>query len=656
MDRADGLERLLRTEWLLTTRSGSFAMGSALGVPTRRYHSMLNVALRPPVNRFNTLALIVDSLELGGHSYPLSGALFEGLDAPHPDAFEHLDAFEQDVDRVRWIYRVGSHTLTRTLALDDEGASTTLSWHLDPPADDARVVAMPLLAMRDIHALCDENLLDTIRTSPSTRGVVVRAHFGALDIQASDGRFTSVRDVWRNLRYPLDRERGFPHVEPLLAPATFTLDCGSDGCHLNARVLDNPTPSTASGRRARCAQMIESIDTDTLPENLREPVARLCCAADAFLVQRVSGTDHRTTVLAGYPWFADWGRDTMIALPGLMLATGRVDDAISTLTLFADHLRDGLVPNRFDDRTDEAHYNTADASLWFVHAVGQLNALASSIPHHLIEACEHIVEAHRTSSAPRIAMDNDGLLIVGDERTQLTWMDAQHDGHCFTPRHGKPVEINALWINALRTLASLDVLGDDVWSALADRATTSFRELYWLPERGWLADVLQWRDDGWVAIEEMRPNQILAASLPISPLRDEQRASVVRHVRERLVTPMGVRTLDPEAPRYARHYRGSPAQRDASYHMGTAWPWLMGPLVEAHLRVNGFSEAARAEALEMLRPLIESLSVGCLGQLDEVADGEPREDGIRHVGGCPAQAWSVAEVLRAVLLCTRKSR
>jgi predicted glycogen debranching enzyme len=656
LERAEGLERFLTTEWLLCSRSGTFAMGTALGAPTRRYHSMCNVALSPPVNRFNTIPLVVDTLELDGESHDLSGALFEGLDNPHPACFEQLDAFEQDVDRVRWFYRIGDRTLTRTLTLDDDGVGAVLNWRLDMPAQGAQLKITPLVALRDIHALCTDEHLRAITHQVHSGGVLIRCESCSVDLLSSRGSYTHTPATWDNLRYPVDQDRGFPHVESLYTPGTLALDLSTGECSLALRVPDAPPPPPAPSRPERVEGMIDSVDMPSLPADVREPVARLCAAADQFVVQRQTSEGWRPTIPAGYPWFADWGRDTMIALPGLLLETGRLDEARSLLTLYAEHIRDGLVPNRFDDRTDTAHYNTADASLWFVHAVGQLHERESRLPASLIEACSSIIEAHRSAASPHIAMDNDALLVVGDERTQLTWMDAQHDGHCFTPRHGKPVEINALWINALRTLAALTPSTQDDLRALADRATGSFREQFWLPERGWLADVVREQDGRWAAVEELRPNQLIAISLPAQLLTDVQQRSVVRHVRERLYTPVGIRTLDPEDPRYVRHYRGTPAQRDASYHMGTAWPWLMGPFIEAHLRAHEFSQTARAGALDMLCPLLGALAEGGLGQIAEVYDGEAREDGAQHRGGCPAQAWSVAEVLRATLLCARKSR
>jgi predicted glycogen debranching enzyme len=354
-----------------------------------------------------------------------------------------------------------------------------------------------------------------------------------------------------------------------------------------------------------------------------------------------------TTVIAGYPWFGDWGRDTMIALPGLMLCTNRFDEARSCLMLYAQHLRNGLIPNVFDDYGGAAHYNTADASLWFVHAVYALWNWKKQIDDELLHACREVIRAYQNGTDFNISMDKDGLISAGDEGSQLTWMDAKRDGVVFTPRHGKAVEINALWFNALNCLAEMtkDKRERDDLIALSHEAADSFRAKFWWQERACLYDALNPN-----ANQKIRPNQIFAVSLPFSPLNEHQQRAVANIVEQGLLTPFGLRTLDRDDPDYRGRYEGNLFERDRAYHNGTVWPWLIGPFCEAILRVEKSSAASKQRVRSILQPLIDEMSNTeggrCLGQIAEVYDGDPPH----RPSGCPAQAWSVAEVLRILTL------
>ena len=376
--------------------------------------------------------------------------------------------------------------------------------------------------------------------------------------------------------------------------------------------------------------------------------ARLAEAAGQFVVKRRMGEQWLTSIIAGYPWFADWGRDTMISLPGLLLCTRRLAEARAVLLAFARHLRNGLIPNFFHD-TDPPAYNTVDASLWFVHATREYLRLSNdSNCAEIIDACRAIISAYRNGTDLHIRMDEDGLVTSGDETSQLTWRDAKRDGVVFTPRHGKAVEICSLWHNALCCLAELTDRDDEATELreLADRVARSFQRSFWWPERECLHDVLLPLDGAWQPVRRVRPNQIFAVSLPFSPLTIDQQRSVVGIVRERLLTPFGLRTLDPDDPGYQGRYEGDLMQRDGAYHNGTVWPWLIGPYCEAVLRINDFSDPARDEVRRTIRPLLGELDRGCLNQIAEIYDGsEPHRP-----SGCPAQAWSVAELLRVQTL------
>jgi predicted glycogen debranching enzyme len=362
---------------------------------------------------------------------------------------------------------------------------------------------------------------------------------------------------------------------------------------------------------------------------------RLARAANDFIVYRRSpdGSDG-TSVLAGYPWFADWGRDTFISLPGLLLVTKRFEQAKQVLSVFANYVSGGMIPNRFDDYNNEPHYNTVDASLWFVHGAHEYLRLSGdreTFEKVLKPACVAIIEGYRDGTRFGIRMDvKDGLITQGDENTQLTWMDAKCGGVAFTPRQGKPVEINALWYNALRLMKE---------DALADRVRESFGRTFWIsPFRG-LCDVV----DGARRDASLRPNQIFAASLPHSPLTEDQQHAVVEVVRRELLTPYGLRTLAASDSNYRGRYCGNQPTRDAAYHNGAIWPWLIGGFLDAYLKVNHRIPAAMEQARQWLRPLVQHMETdACVGQISEIFEA----DFPHRPVGCPAQAWSVAEVLR----------
>jgi len=414
-----------------------------------------------------------------------------------------------------------------------------------------------------------------------------------------------------------------------------------------------------------------------------EALYALSVAADQFVVRRDSASamalpsptgEALTSIIAGYPWFSDWGRDTMIALRGLFLTTGRFAEAREALEAFAALRRRGLIPNCFDDGAGTAQYNTVDASLWYIHAACEYLRLAgdrAGFNRGIRGACLEIVDAYRAGTDFGIRMDpSDGLIAAGDSSTQLTWMDAKRDGIVFTPRHGKAVEINALWYSGLLELAGA-IEPDQPRTArelrqVADLAGRSFARSFWNEPDQCLFDCLTPRgvlagpphSSPFSPVAQVRPNQLFAVSQPYSPLNVEQRRLVVRSARERLLTPFGLRTLDPRDPNFHPRYEGPLMQRDAAYHNGTVWPWLIGPYCEAVLRVGEFSADARSEVRLVLRPLIEELLQGRPGvstpvlQLAEVYDGDNHPGAPQRPEGCMAQAWSVAEVLRLLSLAT----
>jgi predicted glycogen debranching enzyme len=382
-----------------------------------------------------------------------------------------------------------------------------------------------------------------------------------------------------------------------------------------------------------------------------EKLKILCIAADQFISKRRINHNYGTTIVAGYPWFGDWGRDAFIALPGLLLSTGRFDEARSVLSTFAAAADGGMIPNCFDDRNGAAHFNSVDASLWFINAAFQyLSATgdAKTFMQELMPIIRWIIDSYNKGTRFGIHADTDGLITAGTSQTQLTWMDANDGNVAFTPRYGKAVEVSALWYNSLCWLAEFyarrDIENAKHYQSMVDKVGDSFCKLFWDPTRNYLNDCIA--PDGSVD-SAIRPNQIFAVSLPFSPLPAEQQKAVVDAVEKHLLTPYGLRTLNTADSCYKGQYTGPQQQRDAAYHQGTVWPYLIGPFVESYLKVYGTSRKTKKKAAEFIQPLLKHLTDdGCLGSISEIFDGDPPH----KPRGCIAQAWSVAELIRAYRL------
>ncbi|TVQ59940.1 MAG: hypothetical protein EA379_09470 [Phycisphaerales bacterium] len=677
-DAAPGVDvrELLRREWLLTDGLGGFAMGTALGAPMRRYHALCVESVSPPIGRVATLCQTVDRYVPGegeseggaGQAVDLSTFRF-GDELLHPAGWSRLESFERldpmtddDGPACRWAWRVGSARITRTLRLRWGVGGAALTYTLTGGAPGSGLRITPLVRMASVHDLLrGERHIGVEQRSAGA--VVVRHDDVRAAIEIDAGRFALDRDWWRGFRYDIERDRGYDDTEDLFAAGEFIVEADARGearatltCAL-LREGDAAPSRSLTARRDHLRAVVGAMEAHAPGSDRLAPLVQ---AADDFVVQRALRNDRFTTIIAGYPWFSDWGRDAMIALPGLLLTTRRFDDAQRTLAAFGAHTRRGLVPNCFDDRTGDALYNSVDASLWYLHAACEFAKAATAdgppaLPGPVLEACLSIVDHFMRGTDFGIGVDErDGLLCAGDASTQLTWMDAKRDGVVFTPRFGKCVELNALWVHALRGVAALRNDGArvrcDELLERAERAAESFRRAFWRERLGCLCDRLVPEHGGadarWVPVDEVRPNQLFAASLERSPLTLEQRRGVVGCARERLLTPYGVRTLAPGSPGYVPRYRGTMFERDRAYHNGTAWPWLLGAYCEGALRAGEFSESARAEALRAITPIVESTGSGCLGQIAEVYDAEGDDADPQHPDGCPAQAWSVAEALR----------
>ncbi len=695
--RGKKIEELLKKEWLLTNARGSFASSTIVGCHTSGYHGLLIGSPDPLVRRMMTLSNCLETLLWNGQALELS--TFEFADRFAPQGYAYQQEFRRDTG-VHFLYHTEPVDLSRSIYLARDSDTVLVEYTFEEVREPVDLVLRPFVGMRDFHILQRSDASLACRIADST----VRIRNGGsadceLLLSCPATRFESDPQWWFNFVYRVNRDRGLPYTEDLWAPGFFKthIDEG-DRIEFWARL----------GAGGQSEQAMEA-DADAVKKDLRLHQQRLleqagarekthrtlCLAADQFVVKRRSSGGERTTIVAGYPWFADWGRDTFLSLPGLLLATGRHEEAGSVLSTFAAAAYEGMIPNRFDDRTGEAQFNSVDASLWFIHAAfeyldaagnvtGRVEGIGTpsavnrgmgfqpmdhrqdadatqsrgqacperserdardTFSQRLLPATRGIIDAYQAGTHFGIHADSDGLITAGDQNTQLTWMDAKCDGIAFTPRYGKAVEINALWHNALLRLQKycerqqLPEAGR--YAVMAAQVGRSFCKLFWNADLGYLNDVVL--PDGTVDAS-LRPSQIFAVSLPFGPpLTRSQQWAVVNTVEQKLLTPYGPRTLSSRDPAYKGRYEGSPRCRDEAYHQGTVWPFLMGPFLEAYLKVRSYSAESKSDVAEYLRPLLRHLvEDACLGSISEVFDGDPPH----RPAGCPAQAWSVAEVLR----------
>ena len=630
--------RSSRLEWLETNGAGGFAMGTVAGTNTRRYHGLLVASLRPPVDRHVLLSRLDEVVSGDGMpEVPLATNQYPGTLAP--PGYARLIEFRID-PFPSWTFDVGGAHVEKQLFLVPGEQTIVVTYRA---TRRRRIAISPFLAFRDYHSLSHANpsLDGTLREERTKDALVVRARpysgLPELALHASPGaRLLNDGGWYYDTEYLAELDRGLDFREDLWKLGTLQLEVEPDRPVFVAATI-GPRRFDAKS----VAELAAAVREQRRSRSEDPFLARLELAADQFLVRR---SDGKPTVIAGYPWFTDWGRDTMIALPGLLLARGHLDEAREVLRGFLGHTARGLIPNAFPDRAgDRPEYNTVDATLWTFQAMHhylQAGGDVRFLREEFYPAAKEIVRWHREGTHHRIRVDpTDQLLSAGAPGVQLTWMDARVGDKVITPRHGKPVEINALWYNALRLMALWGgALGDAAaatgFAEDADRVQASFEQAFWNPLRGHLDDV--------VGDARLRPNQLLALSLPFPLLALEQRKSVVRVVERKLLTPFGLRTLAPDEPEYVAQYRGGPAERDGAYHQGTVWPWLLGPYVRAYLCAFGRTTETLRHCRELLRPLELHLGDACLGTVSEVFSAEAPF----APGGAPAQAWSIAELIQ----------
>jgi predicted glycogen debranching enzyme len=629
-------------EWLVTNGIGGYAMGTVGGPRTRVYHGLLVAALDPPLGRTLLVSHVDETITYENHEHDL--ATHRWGDGPvAPRGVVHLDRFRLDGTVPVWTFALGDALLEKRVWMEQGENTTYVQYRLSRARTPVTLRANAFVTHRDHHAPTQAGDWQ-MEVSATDDGLRVDAYDGATPIflRSDDASGTPAHIWYRDYALPVETDRGLPDREDLLHAATFeaplapeetlTLVFSTDA---NAS-LDGP--AALSRRRERDEQLVTQAGLDDAPED----VQHLARAADQFIVDRsTADAPDGKSIIAGYPWFGDWGRDTMIALSGLTLTTGRPEVAETILRTYARYVDRGMIPNRFPDQGDTPEYNTVDATLWYVEAIrAYVEATGdTALLRDLFPTLREIVEWHEKRTRYGIRVDpGDGLLRAGTPGVQLTWMDAKVGDWVVTPRIGKPVEVNALWYNALRSLESFsETLGEptDPFAERADQVEAHF-DRFWDADRGHLRDVIDGPDGD---DPSLRPNQIFAVSLPQSPLSDAQQKAVVDTCAAHLYTPHGLRSLLPDHPDYQGAYRGDREQRDGAYHQGTVWSWLIGPFVKAHLRVYDDPATARS----YLAPLRRHLDAHGVGSVSEIFDGDapftPR--------GTPAQAWGVAQLLEA---------
>ena len=641
-----------RREWLVTNGIGGYAMSSLAGANTRRYHGLLVPAFSPPVGRAVLLSKVEEEVRVEDQLYQLAANKYPSV--VQPQGFRHLTYFgTRPVPTFTFIFHEETVVLEKRIWMAHGLNTVYIQYTLVKAPEPVRLGLVPLLAYKDYHTeqhrwdgfTCDltfepDGWLQCV-AFPTARPLFLH--------MKPPFAFDDHRGWFYNFEHPREQERGLEFTEDLYCPGRFNgVLAPGESVTLTATVEADRPAEPEEALASETARQKGLLAQANVPPNDTAREA-LTLAADQFLIEK-SALVARSTVMAGYPWFTDWGRDTMISLPGLCLTTGRHCIAREILTSFAGAVQNGLLPNRFSDSGAGAEYNTVDASLWFFHAVhayAQASGDWEFAQAEMLPVLHTILDAHIKGTDYDIGVDPaDGLLHAGHPGVQLTWMDAKVGDWVVTPRTGKPVEINALWHNALCVTADLaeragqaDLAADCLKRAA--QAKTSFADAFWNPATHSLFDVIgpDGRPDA-----SLRPNQIFAVSLPFPVVEGDQAKTVVDAVAASLLTPFGLRTLAPGSPDYHAQYApGDPTARDGAYHQGTVWPWLLGAFCDAHLKVYGDKAKTCALLSAQTGPGLSQYGVG---SLSEVADGDPPH----APNGCPAQAWSVAEVLRAYVM------
>jgi predicted glycogen debranching enzyme len=625
-------------EWLETNGLGGYASSTVSGANSRRYHGLLVASLNPPVKRRVVLSKLEESIIKVGERFDLSANQYPGV--LHPQGFQYLVSFERELFPV-FIYEAGGIRLRKTIACVHGENTTLILFEVLEAKEKFQLELLPLCSFKDFHSNAHAN--DSIgKGFVFESGIFQTKNYQdscELFISVPGSEFQPTQHWYHNFEYPVEEYRGLDFQEDLFNHGKFSIDMGP-GSRLGVII------STGNCRGRDAFKLYESElkrRTAVVKKFTNPHLQRLALAADQFIVRR---GDELKTIIAGYHWFSDWGRDTMIALPGLCLVTGRFDDARKILKAFADSVSEGMLPNRFPDGGEKPEYNTVDATLWFFNAIYKYYQYTRDQPfiEALLPVLIEILDWHHKGTRYNIHVDDDDLLCAGQDGVQLTWMDAKVGDWVVTPRRGKAVEINALWFNAnciMRDL--LHECGDKAlafaYGENATRIQKSFSEVFWHEEGGYLYDYV----DGPKKNADIRPNQIYALGLPFSLISSVRAERIFSIVTEKLLTAWGLRSLSADHHEYKRWYGGDPWSRDSSYHQGTVWSHLLGAYIDALINIKGAAGVTEASAI--LFTFFNHLDEACVGSVSEIFDAELPH----HPRGCVAQAWSVAEILRVAL-------
>ena len=628
-------------EWLETNGIGGFASSSIIGLNTRRYHGLLVAATKPPVGRVVMLSKLEETLLVDGARFDLTSNQYAG--AVHPHGFQYLKSFRLYPFPL-FTFLVNGIQIEKCVFLVHGQNTVVIRYQVSGNLEghQCELEIRPLIAFRDYHSTTHSNgaINGHVEQRPQMATVTPYNDLPSLHFGHNADALDASGFWFYNFEYECERERGLDFLEDLYSPFVLRFDLQKTRSPSIVASIEEHEAAEATALRERELDRRKKI-VGAAPAG-DEFTRLLTIAADQYLVARAG----QESVIAGYPWFGDWGRDTMISLPGLTLVTGHHDEARAILREFARSIDRGMLPNRFPDAGQAPEYNTVDATLWMFHAVFEFLRYTRDyefVRTELYQPLAEILSCHERGTRYGIGMDSDGLLHAGEPGVQLTWMDAKVGDWVVTQRMGKPVEIQALWYNALRVMERLaagfaDHAQATHYAALADRAQSRFREIFWNEQAGCLYDVVG--DNG--PDPAIRPNQIFAVSLPHPVLDQHLALRVVEVVEWELLTPYGLRTLSQKDPNYRGLFGGDPQSRDGAYHQGTVWPWLLGPFLTAYVKVHGHSSEARQRADQFLDALRGHLWQAGLGQISEVFQG----DAPHRPGGCIAQAWSVAEILR----------
>jgi predicted glycogen debranching enzyme len=640
-----------KLEYLETNGLGGWSSSSIAGSHTRRYHGLFVAAINPPADRTVLLSKLDETIVAGENKYELSCNIYDG-DIVHPNGSQYLESFTKDFFP-EWIYYVNDIELKKTICMIHGENTVVINYEVLKAGSSFTLELLPLMASRGYHELG--------HASPRmhwdadfNNGVFHNQPDGINNVYISipGSSYQHTPRWFNNFKYTVEQYRGLDFIEDLFNHGVFSVQL-NEGEELSIIIsTENPGARNANDLFKKELKRRKNLVKDQ-PKD--ETIQQLILAADQFIVKRFipqseskafpfGGGLEGASIIAGYHWFTDWGRDTMISLPGLTLSTGRFDDAKKIIAAFTQSVSMGMLPNRFQEK-EPPEYNNVDGTLWYFIAIYkylQASGDTKFILNEILPVLKEIIDWHFKGTRYNIHVDDDGLLYAGEAGQQLTWMDARIGTWVVTPRMGKPVEIQALWYNVLKIFAELLSMNKQkkdaqVIEAAAAKAKENFDKLFWNADGNYLYDVI---DASGKPDAELRPNQLFAISLPFALIEGEKAEAVLKIVEEKLYTPAGLRSLQPEDVHYVHHYGGDQWRRDSSYHEGTVWSWLLGPFVDA--LIKGKTEKSKVK--KVIDDFKYHLAEVCIGQVSEIFDA----DAPHHPRGCVAQAWGVAEVLRVM--------